>query len=83
MRDPRAHQIQKLLLGCIGVLSILCVCLLVAVIKLSITRKDVFRHVPEAKAEVIHTPGVMPPILGPECMWGLFLPFDLAAGVFR
>ncbi|KIW30978.1 uncharacterized protein PV07_02663 [Cladophialophora immunda] len=66
MRDPRAHRIQKLLLGCIGVLSILCAALTVAVVKLSVTPNDVFRHVPEARAEVIHTPGVMPPILGPE-----------------
>ncbi|OAP64256.1 hypothetical protein AYL99_00228 [Fonsecaea erecta] len=66
MRDPHAHRMQKLLLGCIGVLSILCAGLTGAVIKLSVTPKDVFRHVPEAKAEVIHTPGVMPPILGPE-----------------
>ncbi|KIW88533.1 uncharacterized protein Z519_11102 [Cladophialophora bantiana CBS 173.52] len=66
MRDPRAHRVHKLLLGCVGVLSILCVSLIIAVVKLSATPKDVFRHVPEAKAEVIHTPGVMPPILGPE-----------------
>lgn len=67
MRDPRAQRIQNILLGCIGVLTILCAALLIAVIKLSITPKDVFRHVPEVKAEVIQTPGVMPPILGPEC----------------
>ncbi|KAH0837393.1 hypothetical protein AYO21_10349 [Fonsecaea monophora] len=66
MRDHRAHRTQRLLLGCIGVLSILCAALTIAVVKLSVTPKDVFRHVPEAKAEVIHTPGVMPPILGPE-----------------
>lgn len=67
MRDVRAQRIQRILVWCVVVLAILCLSLVGAVVKLSVTPKDVFRHVPEAKAEIIHTPGVMPPILGPEC----------------
>jgi hypothetical protein len=68
MRDFQYQRTRKIQRITIGVLAIACIILTGLLIRQSTTPNDVFRHVPQAKAEIIHTPGVMPPILGPECM---------------
>jgi hypothetical protein len=58
---------SRWLVGLVILLGVLCISLTVALIVKMNTPNDVFRHVPDAKMEIIHTPGVAPPMLGPEC----------------
>jgi len=64
-RESRQQSTLRILIGLVVFLSIVCTALGVTTLWLSRRPNDIF-YMPEVRAEVIHTPGITPPISGPE-----------------
>ena len=69
----RQQKTMSTLITVIALLIVVSIVLGTFVFRLAKKPADIFRHVPQVKAEIIHTPGIAPPLLGPECEPGYFL----------
>lgn len=67
-RSPlQRHWLFYLTLIMNGILTIVIFSLLIWISIIQRRNYDIFEHVPPYKSEIIHTPGIAPPLLGPEC----------------